>query len=211
MPSPVPVPVPEPVAELQSGSELKAPPLENPVAAIASAPEAAREGDVHVEVMSATAVPVASPAPAPVLEDLPEKPVVQAIHPVIPVAEPAPLAPRPAQPAGAAAETSAAEALRLPLQFLNQVLGKLGASQLKSFEDLLPVARLLLLAVVAGVALKLTGATLQAIDELPLIGGLLELVGLVAVLNFLARNALRQQKRAELLSRIHQIRKDLLG
>ncbi|MCT0226096.1 CAAD domain-containing protein [Synechococcus sp. CS-1328] len=154
---------------------------------------------------------MASPPAAPVLEDLRDKPVLQALNPLIPVAEPAPLAPRPPQPARAAAETSAAEALRLPLQFLNQLLRKLGATQLKSFADLLPVARLLLLAVAAGVALKLTGATLQAIDELPLIGGLLELVGLVALLNFLARNALRQQKRAELLSRIHQIRKDLLG
>ncbi len=111
--------------------------------------------------------------------------------------------------APAAANPSPASAL--PLQFLNQLLQRLGAAPLESLADLLPVARLLLLAVVAGVALKLTGATLHAIDELPLVGGLLELVGLVTLLQFLARNALRQQKRAELLERIRQLRQDLLG
>ena len=42
-------------------------------------------------------------------------------------------------------------------------------------------------------------------------GGLLELVGLVALLNSLARNAFKQQRRAELLDRIRKLRKDLLG
>jgi len=67
------------------------------------------------------------------------------------------------------------------------------------------------LAVLAGIALKLTGATLGAINEIPLVGGLLELVGLVALLNSLARNAFKQQQRAELLDRIRKLRKDLLG
>jgi len=67
------------------------------------------------------------------------------------------------------------------------------------------------LAVLAGIALKLTGATLGAINEIPLVGGLLELVGLVALLNSLARNAFKQQRRAELLDRIRKLRKDLLG
>jgi hypothetical protein len=40
---------------------------------------------------------------------------------------------------------------------------------------------------------------------------LLELTGLVTLLNFLARNALKQQKRAELLSRIRKLKQDFLG
>jgi Na+/H+-dicarboxylate symporter len=62
-----------------------------------------------------------------------------------------------------------------------------------------------------GVGLKLTGAVLGAINELPLLGQLLQLVGLVAALRFLARNALHQQKRAALLARIEQIKTNLLG
>ena len=67
------------------------------------------------------------------------------------------------------------------------------------------------LAALAGIALRLTGATLGAINEIPLLGGLLELVGLVALLNFLARNAFKQQKRAELLERIRQLRRNLIS
>ena len=115
----------------------------------------------------------------------------------IPQASPAPLAAPAAEPG-------------LPLQFLNQLLQKLGAARLQSLADLLPAARLLL-AGLAGMALRLTGATLGAINEIPLLGGLLELVGLVAVLNFLARNAFKQQKRAELLERIRKLRNDLLA
>ena len=101
--------------------------------------------------------------------------------------------------------------LGLPLQFLNQLLQKLGATPLQSLADLVPALQILALAVLAGIALKLTGATLGAINEIPLVGGLLELVGLVALLNSLARNAFKQQQRAELLDRIRKLRKDLLG
>jgi hypothetical protein len=118
----------------------------------------------------------------------------------IPVAAAAPLAqPTPAKTPG------------LPLQFLNQLLQKLGATRLQSLADLLPAARILALAALAGIALRLTGATLGAINEIPLLGGLLELVGLVALLNFLARNAFKQQKRAELLERIRQLRRNLIS
>jgi hypothetical protein len=101
--------------------------------------------------------------------------------------------------------------LGLPLQFLNQLLQKLGATPLASLADLVPALQILALAVLAGIALKLTGATLDAINDIPLVGGLLELVGLVALLNSLARNAFKQQRRAELLDRIRKLRKDLLG
>ena len=125
----------------------------------------------------------------------------------IPVATAAPLATTEPAPS----ESGASAVLGLPLQFLNQLLQKLGATPLQSLADLVPALQILALAVLAGIALKLTGATLDAINEIPLVGGLLELVGLVTLLNSLARNAFKQQQRAELLDRIRKLRKDLLG
>jgi hypothetical protein len=106
---------------------------------------------------------------------------------------------------------SARELLGLPLQFLNQLLQRIGSTKLDSLADLIPAARLVGIALLAGVALKLTGATLGAINDIPFLGGLLELTGLVTMLNFLARNALKQQKRAELLGRIRKLKQDFLG
>jgi hypothetical protein len=94
---------------------------------------------------------------------------------------------------------------------IRELLQQLGVFQSASVEQLLPALQILGLAVVAGVGLKLTGAVLGAINELPLLGQLLQLVGLVAALRFLARNALHQQKRAALLARIEQIKTNLLG
>ncbi len=162
----------------------------------------------------------AAPEPAPVLEAEPlvAEPLVAAA-PVaqVPVAEPAPLAVSTASAASASAASAAApaggsaEVLGLPLKLLNELLAKIGATPLHSLADLVPALRILALAVVAGIALKLTSATIGAIDDLPLVGGLLELVGLVSLLNFLARNAFKQQKRAELLARIQKLKTDLLG
>lgn len=129
---------------------------------------------------------------------------------VIPVAEAAPLA-VPAPAVASAAEGDSTEVLGLPLKLLNELLARIGATPLQSLTDLLPLLRILSLAVVAGIALKLTSATLGAINDLPLVGGLLELVGLVSLLSFLARNAFKQQKRAELLARIQKLKTDLLG
>jgi hypothetical protein len=94
---------------------------------------------------------------------------------------------------------------------LRTLLKQLGVFQSQSLEQLLPALQILGLAVVAGVGLKLTGAVLGAINELPLLGQLLQLVGLVTAIQFLARNALQQQKRAALLARIEQIKTNLLG
>lgn len=130
----------------------------------------------------------------------------------LPVATAAPLATFDALPSdGAPPDPRASQVLGLPLQFVNQLLQKFGATPLKSLTDLVPAMQILALAVLAGIALKLTGATLGAINEIPLLGGLLELVGLVALLNSLASNAFKQQRRAELLERIRKLRKDLLG
>jgi len=128
-------------------------------------------------------------------------------------AEPAPLVASASHGAAGdgAVGDSARELLGLPLQFLNQLLQRVGSAKLDSLADLIPAARLVGIALLAGVALKLTGATLGAINDVPLLGGLLELTGLVSLLNFLARNALKQQKRAELLSRIRKLKHDFLG
>jgi hypothetical protein len=123
-------------------------------------------------------------------------------------AEPAPLV---ASGSGDAPTDSSRELLGLPLQFLNQLLQRLGSAKLDTLADLIPAARLVAIALLAGVALKLTGATLGAINDIPVLGGLLELIGLVTLLNFLSRNALKHQKRAELLSRIRKLKQDFLG
>lgn len=160
---------------------------------------------------TAAASEAAAPeAPAPVAEvQAPEVVAAPVPEPVaIPVAEAAPLA-VPAPASAAAAEST--DVLGLPLKLLNELLAKIGATPLQSLTDLLPLLRILTLAVVAGIALKLTSATLGAINDLPLVGGLLELVGLLSLLNFLSRNAFKQQKRAELLARIQNLKTDLLG
>lgn len=132
----------------------------------------------------------------------------------IPIATAAPLV-APAEPKATKTESATAagsnSATALPLQLINQLLRKIGATPLVSLADMLPLLRILILAVLAGIALRLANATLGAIDDLPLVGGLLELVGLVTLLNFLARNAFKQKKRAELLARIQKLRTDLLG
>jgi hypothetical protein len=165
--------------------------------------------------VTAEDTPVVAPVVAePVVEPAVAEPVV------IPVATPAPLAavaPEPQPPAPAAtaaqpaADTQTSKLLGLPLQLVNQLLARLGAAPLRNLADLLPALRLVSLLVVAGITLKLTGATLGAINELPLVGRLLELVGLISALQFVAANALRSQKRAELLARIQKLKRDFLG
>ena len=110
-----------------------------------------------------------------------------------------------------ASETAPAEAGGFQPGGIRELLKQLGVFQSQSMEQLLPALQILGLAVVAGVGLKLTGAVLGAINELPLLGQLLQLVGLVTAIQFLARNALQQQKRAALLARIEQIKTNLLG
>ena len=132
----------------------------------------------------------------------------------IPIATAAPLVATEETKATKTQSTTAADsqsATALPLQLINQLLRKIGATPLVSLADMLPLLRILILAVLAGLALRIANATLGAIDDLPLVGGLLELVGLVTLLNFLARNAFKQKKRAELLARIQKLRTDLLG
>lgn len=148
--------------------------------------------------------------PLPALHDaLSAEPEQQAFEPQqpsepqlpIPLNLEAPLAPSKAAP----------QVLGLPLQLLNQLLARLAALRLQSLAELLPALRLVAILAAAGFVVKLTGATLDALNDIPMLGRLLELVGLISALNFLARNALKSQKRAELLARIQQLKKDLLG
>jgi hypothetical protein len=106
---------------------------------------------------------------------------------------------------------AAPQLLGLPLQLLNQLLARLAALNLRSLAELLPALRLVAILAAAGFVVKLTGATLDALNDIPMLGRLLELVGLISALNFLGRNALKSQKRAELLARIQTLRKELLG
>lgn len=106
---------------------------------------------------------------------------------------------------------TAPQLLGLPLQLLNQLLARLAGLRLQTLAELLPALRLVAILAAAGFVVKLTGATLDALNDIPMLGRLLELVGLISALNFLGRNALKSQKRAELLARIQKLRKDLLG
>jgi hypothetical protein len=106
---------------------------------------------------------------------------------------------------------AAPQLLGLPLQLLNQLLARLATLRLQSLAELLPALRLVAILAAAGFVVKLTGATLDALNDIPMLGRLLELVGLISALNFLGRNALKSQKRAELLARIQTLRKELLG
>ena len=81
----------------------------------------------------------------------------------------------------------------------------------QSLEQLLPAFGILGLAVVAGVGLKITAAVLVSIDELPMLGRLLQLLGLVTAIRFLSRNAMQQQQRAAMLARIQKLKLDVLG
>lgn len=138
--------------------------------------------------------------PAPVLELEPPAPQIPPVISELPVAEPAPLAAVSAPGASAGSSGASTELLGLPLKLLNELLAKIGATPLHALADLLPVLRILSLAVVAGIALKLTSATLGAIDDLPLVGGLLELVGLIAAVRFTATRLVRKSDRDQVFA-----------
>ena len=172
--------------------------------------------ETHPEAVASESVaPDVAAAPVDFAEPVDFVEPVDFAEPAVEIraAEPAPLVASASQGAegDGAGGDAARELLGLPLQFLNQLLQRIGSTKLDSLADLIPAARLVGIALLAGVALKLTGATLGAINDIPLLGGLLELTGLVAMLNFLARNALKQQKRAELLGRIRKLKQDFLG
>jgi hypothetical protein len=99
----------------------------------------------------------------------------------------------------------------LPLSFLRHLLGQLGELKPSHLSDLLPALRILAIALAAGLALRITGAVLGSLNDLPLVGSLLELVGLIQFVQLISRHALKHQKRAELLARIQELKRQLLG
>lgn len=158
-------------------------------------------------------LPFSDPSPAGGLPGA--APAPERLNLSIPIAEAGPLVPVaaaqdvPSEPPSAG--SAPASGAGLPYPVVRELLRQISALQLSSLRDVLPVLQVLALAVVAVLVLRITGATLSAINEIPLVGGLLELVGVVSVLGFLARHALRQRNRAELLVRIRKLRRDLLG
>ncbi len=101
------------------------------------------------------------------------------------------------------------------LQKLNQGFVALKDLNLEGFRQVYPVFLILFGSVVVGIALSLVSGVLDSINHLPLIGGFVqgvsELIGLVVMLQFIAENLLKQQKRADLFARIVVLKKDLLG
>lgn len=125
--------------------------------------------------------------------------------------------PFPQKPTGAPMDLTAQEGLKpFSLSMFSQesmrpTLETFAALKPQPLEQLLPALGILGLAVVAGVGLRLTAAVLGSIDELPMLGRLLQLVGLVTAIQFLSRNAMQQQQRAALLARIQKLKLDVMG
>ena len=126
-------------------------------------------------------------------------------EPAIRLPEPAPITPQATPPA------PPAPAGGLPLTVLRHLLHRLGDLKLSQLPDLVPALQILGLALAAGLTVRITGAVLTSINDTPLLGGLLELVGLIRFVQLVSRHALKQQKRAELLARIQELRRQLLG
>lgn len=99
----------------------------------------------------------------------------------------------------------------LPLSLLRHLLRQITELKLSTLSDLVPALRIVAIALAAGLVVRITGAVLGSLNDLPLLGGLLELVGLIKLIQLISRHALRQQKRAELLARIQELKRRLLG
>ncbi len=99
--------------------------------------------------------------------------------------------------------------------YLQQGMESLKGLNFEGFWQIYPVFLAIFGAFLLGLVLSLSANLLQSINQLPLFGGLLqgvsELVGLVAVVRFVSKNLLLQQKRAEIFTRIAVLKKDFLG
>ena len=86
---------------------------------------------------------------------------------------------------------------------------------LNGFQQIYPVFLSILGAVIAALILVIASNILHSINHLPLIGdllgGILELCGLVTVTRFVLSNLLLQKKRADLYMRIALVKKELIG
>ena len=98
---------------------------------------------------------------------------------------------------------------------LQQGMEALRGLNLEGFRQIYPVFLSIFGAFLLGLALLITINLLQSMNQLPLFGGVIqgaaELIGFVALVRLVTSNLLRQQKRAELLTRIAVLKKKLLG
>lgn len=101
------------------------------------------------------------------------------------------------------------------MAYLQKGLNSLKGLDLNGFQQIYPVVLSILGAVIAALILVITSNVLHSINHLPLIGdllgGVLELCGLVTVTRFVLSNLLLQKKRADLYMRIALVKKKLIG
>ena len=99
--------------------------------------------------------------------------------------------------------------------YLQKGLNSLKGLNLNGFQQICPIFLSILGAVIAALILVITSNILHSINHLPLIGdllgGVLELCGLVAMTRFVLSNLLLQKKRADLFLRIALVKKELIG
>lgn len=99
--------------------------------------------------------------------------------------------------------------------YLQNGLNSLKGLNLNGFQQIYPVFLSILGAVITALTLVIASNILHSINHLPLIGnlvgGVLELCGLVVVTRFLLSNLLLQKKRADLYTRIALVKKELIG
>lgn len=101
------------------------------------------------------------------------------------------------------------------MAYLQKGLNSLKGLDLNGFQQIYPVFLSILGAVIAALILVIASNFLHSINHLPLIGellgGVLELCGLVTVTRFVLSNLLLQKKRADLYMRIALVKKELIG
>lgn len=101
------------------------------------------------------------------------------------------------------------------MAYLQKGLNSLKGLDLNGFQQIYPVFLSIFGAVIAALILVIASNILHSINHLPLIGdllgGVLELFGLVTVTRFVLSNLLLQKKRADLYVRIALVKKELIG
>ena len=99
--------------------------------------------------------------------------------------------------------------------YLQKGLNSFKGLNLNGFQQIYPVFLSILGAVITALILVIASNVLHSINHLPLIGdllgGVLELCGLVVLTRFLLSNLLLQKKRADLYMRIALVKKELIG
>lgn len=101
---------------------------------------------------------------------------------------------------------------------LNQLFNGLDALKglnLDGFRQIYPIFLVIFGAVVFGILLSSIITVVNTLNNLPLVGGMLqgvfELIGLIVLVRFVSVNLLLQHRRAELFARIALLKKELLG